>query len=83
MGTDEADPVKAIVRAILEHLHSQPLAADSAEGVARWWLGPAHARVTEEQVAEALDLLVEGQQMRRLRLLDGTFLYLQVPPTRQ
>jgi hypothetical protein len=60
---------------ILDYLASHPLAADSAEGVARWWLGPARASVTQEQVDRALELLVLRGRMRHLTLTDGTVLY--------
>ena len=83
MRADEEGPVNAICAAIVDHLRSHPLAADSVEGVARWWLGPAQANVTVGQVERALDVLVARQGMRRLSLMDGTILYSQAPPTRQ
>ena len=83
MRADEGGLVEAVAVAIMDRLQSHPLAADSADGVARWWLGPGHASVTAEQVERALNLLVSRHAMRRLRLMDGTFLYSQAPPTRQ
>jgi hypothetical protein len=83
MHAHDAGPVEAVEVAITDHLRRHPLAADSAEGVARWWLGPAHAGVTVAQVERALNLLVARQKLRRLRLMDGTILYTQAPPTRQ
>lgn len=83
MRADEEGAVNAICATILDHLRRHPLAADSVEGVARWWLGPAHANVTVAQVERALNLLVARQEMRSLSLMDGTILYSQAPPTRQ
>lgn len=83
MSADQEGLLEAVAVAILDHLQSHPLAADSANGVARWWLGSAHPGVTVEQVERALDLLVARGAMRRLRLMDGMFLYSQAPPTRQ
>ena len=83
MHADEEGLVESIAVAIADHLQSHPLAADSADGVARWWLGPAHASVTVAQVERALNRLVARHAMRSLRLMDGTFLYSQAPPTRQ
>jgi hypothetical protein len=83
MHADEEGLVEAIAAAILDHLQSHPLAADSADGVARWWLGPAHSRVTPEQVECALERLVARQAMRRRSLMNGTVLYSQALPTRQ
>jgi hypothetical protein len=75
--------VEAVAAAILDHLSTHPLAADSVHGVARWWLGIGHASATLQQVEQALNLLVARRAMRRVKLLDGTFLYSQTPPTRQ
>ena len=83
MSAHPPGPVEAVALAIVEHLRTHPLAADSADGVARWWLGPAHAGVTLEQVEQALELLVARGTLRRLRLMDGTVLYAQALPTRQ
>ncbi len=76
-------PVEVVAEAILAHLEAHPLAADSADGVARWWLGTDGSGVTLEQVERALDLLVSRRVMRRLSLIDGTCLYSQSPSTRQ
>ena len=83
MHADDEGLVEAVGVAIKDHLRRHPLAADSAEGVARWWLGLAHANVTVAQVERALNLLVAGREMRSLSLMDGTILYSQAPPTRQ
>jgi hypothetical protein len=83
MHENDEGLVEAVATAIMDHLQSHPLAADSADGVARWWLGPAHASVTLAQVECALDRLVALQAMRRLSLMDGTILYSQAPPIRQ
>ena len=63
-----------IVCAVLEYLALHPHAADSAEGVARWWLVP---RITAAQsdVEQVLDRLVDEGRLRRVRLADGTTLY--------
>jgi hypothetical protein len=83
MRADDEGEVAAVAQAIRDYLAGHALAADAVGGVARWWLGPAHAHVTLEQVERALDLLVARNEMRRLRLMDGTFLFSQAPPTRQ
>ena len=83
MRADDEGEVVAIAQAIRDYLAGHALAADAVGGVARWWLGPAHANVALEQVERALNLLVAHNEMRRLRLMDGTFLFSQTPPTRQ
>lgn len=83
MHADEGGLVESIANAILDHLLAHPLAADSADGVARWWLGPAHSNVRVELVERALNLLVSRRAVRRLSLMDGTILFSQALPTRQ
>ena len=75
--------VEPVAETILARMGSHPLAADTAAGVARWWLGPTHAGVTTSQVTQALDLLVACRAMRRLKLMDGTLLYSQTPQTQR
>jgi len=63
----------SLMAAIEAHLESHPQAADSAEGVARWWLGGIAASASE--VERALFSLVQRQRVRRVTLPDGTSLY--------
>ena len=83
MNADDRRQIAGIADAILGHLHTNPLAADSALGVARWWLGPPFDSATLEQVEQALEGLVAKGVLRRLRLSDGGVLYSQVLPTQQ
>lgn len=82
MHADDGGLVETVATAIVNYLQAHPLAADSAGGVACWWLGPVHSNVTVEQVERALNLLVSRRALRRRRLMDGTILYSQAPPTR-
>jgi hypothetical protein len=63
------------LRAILDHLESHPHAADTAEGVARWWLGGQGGASTLPKVETALRQLVARRVMREEKLADGTTLY--------
>ena len=67
----ETDPVEEI----LAYLASHPHAADSADGVARWWLGPHASSLPVSDVESALRQLVARQQLREEALSDGTTLY--------
>lgn len=83
MHADEKKQLEGVAAAILNYLQAHPVAADSADGVARWWLGSAHTNVTVEQVERAMDILVSRRAMSRLKLMDGTVLYSQPPMTWQ
>jgi hypothetical protein len=83
MRADDDVEVAAIAQAIRDYLAGHSLAADAVGGVARWWLGPAYANASLAQVERALNLLAAHDEIRRLRLMDGTFLFSLVPPTRQ
>ena len=69
----------ALERAILDHLAAHPQAADTAEGVAQWWLGAQGASATPGEVVQALQSLTSRGQLRRVRLADGTTLYSKDP----
>ena len=66
---------QVLVDAIAAHLAAHPQAADSAEGVTRWWLGAAGLVASVDQVERALATLVAMQRMRQVRLADGSTLY--------
>lgn len=65
----------ALIQAIEAHLLAHPQAADSAEGVARWWLAGQGVAVTPAQLEVALALLVQHKRLRRVQLADGNTLY--------
>ncbi len=76
------DPVDAIVQAVLAYLARHPQAADSVDGVARWWVGD-DGRLGLPLVQQALDRLVTAGELRRQRLADGSVLYARAgaPPS--
>ncbi len=62
--------------AILEHLRRSPRAADTAEGIAVWWIQPTvKERVERELVERVLEQLVAEGTLRRHALPDGVRLY--------
>lgn len=68
------DPGK-LIEAIEAHLASNPLAADSADGVARWWLAAHEVVASLQEVETALATLVRLGRLRRVTLADGNTLY--------
>jgi hypothetical protein len=65
----------ALIAAIEAHLAAYPAAADSAEGVASWWLGSTRLAATASDVEAALAALVRLRRLRRVQLADGNTLY--------
>lgn len=63
----------SLIAAIEAHLESHAQAADSAEGVALWWLGGMAA--SAQEVERALLSLVQRRVVRCVTLADGTSLY--------
>ncbi len=66
----------ACVDAIVAYLAANPLAADSIEGIARWWLVPgAGGGPTRGDVEQAVAALVARGLLREVRLSDGSVIY--------
>jgi hypothetical protein len=47
-----------VVREIQQYLHEHPNAADTLEGITRWWLSHLNGEVSHSLVQQALDILV-------------------------
>lgn len=80
-AVNSPDPSEAAAVAILAYLQRNRNAADTADGVARWWVGD-DGRFTLGQVQRALDRLVKAGRLRREQLADGTWLYAGTGPKR-
>jgi len=68
-----------LIETIEAHLAAHPQAADSVDGVARWWVSKRGVVASREQVEAALEALVEQGRLRRVRLADGNTLYCSAP----
>lgn len=81
MATDEGK-LDLLAREIARYLAEHPAAADSAEGIRRWWLLRQRFDEAAAQVQQALDRLEAAGQVRRQVLPDGTVIYRAVtaPP---
>jgi hypothetical protein len=64
-----------LVSAIRRYVATNPRARDSANGVARWWIGRPSP---EESVQEALRWLVAEGTLIQQALPDGTIVYASV-----
>jgi hypothetical protein len=74
-GEMEPTLEQAVAQAIEEHLSTYPQAADSAAGVARWWLSTAGVAATAGEVEHVLAAMVRRHRLRCVKLVDGTVLY--------
>jgi hypothetical protein len=73
-------PSGSLIETIERHLAEHPHAADSVEGVARWWIAGYRAEVSRQDVEEALEVLVQRGRLRSVRLADGNTLYSSALP---
>jgi hypothetical protein len=74
MPTDNEE-VQALARGIERYLEKHPNAADSLEGIQRWWLIRHHYAEDTLQVERALErLIAEGIVVKRI-LPDGRAVY--------
>lgn len=64
-----------VVDAIHRYLNAHQDAADSAEGVARWWLPSMNVTASVLEVEEALEQLLTRGIVRKRTLADGRVIY--------
>lgn len=64
-----------VTRAIEHYFACHPDAADSAEGIARWWLAGEGVRASQDEVAAALEILVQCELVTARRMPDGRLIY--------
>ncbi len=67
--------IGSVVQAIRDYLTRHPEAADSPEGIARWWLSGAGVGASVADVRAALDCLVEQGIVSSRQLPDGGQIY--------
>ena len=63
---------------ILQYMETHPNAADTAEGIAMWWLENNVHDLDIKQVEAALNNLVSQGLIRRRQLKDGHVLYSRI-----
>lgn len=76
-----------VVAEVLRYLQAHPHAADTIEGITRWWLAPKLGTVSAESLERALARLMESGHVQRDALSDGRYVYrrghkIQVDKTR-
>lgn len=63
------------MQAIVEYLARSPQAADTAEGIAQWWMPEMGVELPPAAVQEALERLLELHLIERSQLPDGSVIY--------
>lgn len=71
----DEDPILAIASAVEAYLAAHPEAADSAEGILRWWLPRVRLEESVADVQRALDLLVERGAVESRQVAGGRVVY--------
>ena len=75
MNTAPTEPdVESVARELESYVASHPSAADTVEGIARWWLAGME-QPSLSRVEAALDLLLRRAVVARYPLPDGRFIY--------
>ena len=69
------DDVVQVVAEILRYLDAHPHAADTVEGITRWWLTPELGALPIETLEHALAVLIGRGRVERAPLGDGRFVY--------
>ena len=72
---DAADTVCAIAAAIRRYVIAHPEAADTLEGIHRWWLLPTLHEESVVSVEQAVERLVAEGVLRQMSLEDGRVIY--------
>lgn len=66
---------KRILEAIEQYLVKHPEAADSVEGIARWWISEMGVEASEEEVTDALEHRPEDSPIDEQHSLSGRVIY--------
>lgn len=77
MREDKRD-IERISAEIQLYFHKYPNAADTLEGITKWWLTRQRYEEGKENVQKALYLLIEKKILTRTVNLDGTYHYKRI-----
>jgi hypothetical protein len=75
MSDEPDEAVQPVAADIGRYLRHHPDAADTAEGIARWWLGGRCHENELRRVQQAIAVLVERGLMQKQTLPDGAEIY--------
>ena len=69
------DAIRIVADEIRAYLDSNPNAADSLEGIAKWWCGRKRYEESRETVRAALSSLIEEGTVRSRQVAQGETIY--------
>ncbi len=72
---DDERAVKLVAEEIQHYLHSRSNAADTAEGIAQWWIMRQRLHEEKQKVERALEYLSRTQLICKRQLCDGSIVY--------
>lgn len=75
MSTSEQNEIVEIAEAIRRYLQERPNAAETAEGVARWWLARQRRDDTVSLAQQALNYLEQRGHVVKFYLAGGKVMY--------
>ena len=64
-----------IFRMILNYLRKYPEAGDTLEGITRWWLELEKIEYSVDEIANALEGLMEAEIIKMYKTREGTIFY--------
>jgi len=78
----DSDEIKVtrIASDIARYLEDRPNAADTLDGITKWWLLRQRIEESDALVREALDHLISESVVVRKRNLDGDYVYSSAKP---
>jgi hypothetical protein len=80
LSIDDNDEVDRIAIAVREYLEAHPHAADTLEGVVKWWLVRQRYDQAEERVRKALALLTQEGYVLTAKTADGRDIFSSAGP---
>jgi hypothetical protein len=75
LSTADNDEVECIARDVQAYLERHPHAADTLEGVVKWWLMRQRYDQAEALVSKALNVLEDEGRIARVTTSDGRTIY--------
>ncbi|VAX01218.1 hypothetical protein MNBD_GAMMA22-3092 [hydrothermal vent metagenome] len=69
------DSTTTLVQQIADYLARHPHAADTVEGIARWWLPQQPGVRSVERVSRSLEYMLKNNLISRRTLSDGREIY--------